>query len=304
MINKEAYDIIIVGSGIAGLTAAIYGARAGKRVLVLEAKVYGGQIVESDKIENYPGIKNISGYDFAEGLYSQAVELGVEMIFEQVKALEAEGELKTAITDEGKYYGRSVIAASGLKKRKLGVEREEELTGKGVSYCATCDGAFYRGRKVAVNGGGNTAVSEALYLSDICQEVYIIHRREEFRAEKELTEKLAARENVKMLLNCEIKKLNGSEHLESIVVYDKSSGKETEFFVEGLFVCIGQVPHSDYLEGIIELDEAGYVVAGEDCHTNVAGVFAAGDCRTKSIRQLVTAAADGAIAAMKACEMI
>ncbi len=302
--NNNVYDIIIIGSGTAGLTAAIYGARAGKKVLVLEAKAYGGQIIETAEIENYPGIKNVSGYEFAENLFNQAVDLDVEVVFEPVTKVVLDGDLKKVVTEDNEYKGATVIVASGLKKRKLGVEREEELTGRGVSYCATCDGAFYRNKVTAVNGGGNTAVSEALYLSDICNKVYLIHRRDSFRAEAELVEKLYERDNIELVLNSEITKLSGEELLSGITVVNKESGEENELAVNGLFICIGQLPQNDYLNGLVELDDYGYINAGEDCVTNVRGIFAAGDCRTKNIRQLVTAASDGAVAAVQACELV
>lgn len=302
--NKNIYDIIIIGSGTAGLTAAIYGARAGKRVLVLEAKVYGGQIIETAEIENYPGIKNVTGYEFAENLFNQATDLGVEIVFEQVTEVVLEDNLKKVVTDDNEYTGVTLIVASGLKKRKLGIEREEEFAGKGVSYCATCDGAFYRDKVTAVNGGGNTAVSEVLYLSDICSKVYLIHRRDTFRAEEGLVEKVKQRDNIEIVLNSEIIELAGENQLSEITVRDKESGGEKKLNVDGLFVCIGQLPQNDYLNGLVELDDYGYISAGEDCITSVKGIFAAGDCRTKNIRQLVTAASDGAVAAVQACELI
>ncbi len=302
--NNNVYDIIIIGSGTAGLTAAIYGARAGKKVLVLEAKAYGGQIIETAEIENYPGIKKVFGYEFAENLFNQAVDLDVEVVFEPVTKVVLDGDLKKVVTEDNEYTGVTVIIASGLKKRKLGVEREDELTGRGVSYCATCDGAFYRNKVTAVNGGGNTAVSEALYLSDICSKVYLIHRRDSFRAEAELVEKLYERDNIELILNSEIVKLSGEELLSGITVVNKESGEEKALAVNGLFICIGQLPQNDYLNGLVELDDYGYINAGEDCVTNVRGIFAAGDCRTKNIRQLVTAASDGAVAAVQACELI
>lgn len=302
--NSDIYDIIIIGSGTAGLTAAIYGARAGKRVLVLEGRVYGGQIIETAEIENYPGIKNVTGYEFAENLFNQAADLGVEIIFEQVIQVVVEDNIKKAVTEDNEYTGTTVIAASGLKKKKLGLEGEDKFTGKGVSYCATCDGAFYKGKIAAVNGGGSTAVGEALYLSDICSKVYLIHRRDTFRAEESLVDKLKERSNIEIMFNSEITGLYGTDRLSTIAVKDKETGEDRRLLVDGLFVCIGQLPQNDYLNGLIELDDYGYINAGEDCTTNVRGIFAAGDCRTKNIRQLVTAACDGAVAAVQACELI
>lgn len=303
MDNKN-FDIIIIGSGTAGLTAAIYSARAGKRVLVLEAKVYGGQIIESAEIENYPGIKKVSGYEFAENLYNQALDLGIEVIFEQVTGIAADEQKKKVITADNEYIGSAVIIANGLKKRKLGIENEERLTGRGVSYCATCDGAFYKKKITAVSGGGNTAVSEALYLSDICDKVYLIHRRDTFRAEDGLVDRVKRKPNVEILYNSKITEINGEDKLESITVLDSISKDEKQLKIDGLFVCVGQIPQNEYLRDVVELDDYGYISAGEDCVTNIEGVFAAGDCRTKNIRQLVTAASDGAVAAMKACEIV
>ena len=303
MDNKN-FDIIIIGSGTAGLTAAIYSARAGKRVLVLEAKVYGGQIIESAEIENYPGIKKVSGYEFAENLYNQALDLGIEVIFEQVTGIAADEQKKKVITADNEYIGSAVIIANGLKKRKLGIENEERLTGRGVSYCATCDGAFYKKKITAVSGGGNTAVSEALYLSDICDKVYLIHRRDTFRAEDGLVDRVKRKSNVEILYNSKITEINGEDKLESITVLDSISKDEKQLKIDGLFVCVGQIPQNEYLRDVVELDDYGYISAGEDCVTNIEGVFAAGDCRTKNIRQLVTAASDGAVAAMKACEIV
>lgn len=296
------YDIIIAGAGPAGLSAAIYGVRAGKSVLVLEKASYGGQIINTPEIENYPGIKKVSGYEFATNLYSQAVDLGAEIVYEEVRAIEAEGTEKKVITDKNTYQCRTVILATGAKNRKLGIEREEELTGSGVSYCATCDGMFFRGKDVAVAGGGNTALEDGLFLSNYCSKVYVIHRREEFRGEKRLLEALKEKENVEFVLNSSVVRLNGAERLSSVTVKNKNTGEEREIAVSGIFVAIGQEPENKAFENIVNVDEKGYIISGEECGTNVAGVFTAGDCRTKSVRQLTTAASDGAVAALKACE--
>ena len=297
------YDIIIIGAGTAGLSAAIYGLRAGKKVLVLEQLSYGGQIINTPEIENYPGIKNISGFDFATGLYEQATALGAEVKYEQVTGI-ADGTEKQVTTTEATYSCKAIIIATGAKNRPLGLDREAELVGGGVSYCATCDGAFYKKRPVAVNGGGNTALEDALFLSNYCSKVYLIHRRDTFRGEVKQVEQLKAKENVEFVLNATVTALLGEDQLESIEVTDKNTGEKHTLQVDGLFIAIGQMPENAEFAPLIELDTAGYVVAGEDCKTNVEGIYAAGDCRTKTVRQLTTAAADGAVAALAACAYI
>ncbi len=297
-------DIIIVGAGTAGLSAAIYGVRAAKSVLVFESEVYGGQIVNTPEIENYPGIKNISGYEFATNLYEQATELGAQVKFEKVIKIEDRGAEKTVVTDQGSYPCKSVILATGAKNRPLGVERETELVGAGISYCATCDGAFFRGKDVAVNGGGNTALEDAIYLSNFCNKVYLIHRRDAFRGEEKLVQALKNKENVVFVLNSTIKELLGEDRLSGVIVQDKITGEEKEIAINGLFVAIGQIPENSAFEAQVELDEKGYISAPESCKTKSAGIFVAGDCRTKNVRQLATAASDGAIAALAACEYL
>lgn len=297
-------DIIIVGAGTAGLSAAIYGVRAAKSVLVFESEVYGGQIVNTPEIENYPGIKNISGYEFATNLYEQATELGAQVKFEKVIKIEDRGAEKTVVTDQGSYPCKSVILATGAKNRPLGVERETELVGAGISYCATCDGAFFRGKDVAVNGGGNTALEDAIYLSNFCNKVYLIHRRDAFRGEEKLVQALKNKENVVFVLNSTIKELLGEDRLSGVIVQDKITGEEKEIAINGLFVAIGQIPENSAFEAQVELDEKGYISAPESCKTKSPGIFVAGDCRTKNVRQLATAASDGAIAALAACEYL
>lgn len=304
------YDIIIIGAGIAGLSAAIYGKRAGKRVLVLEKKMYGGQIVVSPEVDNYPGIKHISGYELAMKLYEQAKELEVEIKLEEVTGIvakQAEGNVgsgKTVETVSGQYEARTIIIATGLEKRKLGLDNEDRLTGSGISYCATCDGAFYRDRDVAVNGGGNTALEDAIFLADYCRKVYVIHRRDTFRGEQKLTERLRNMKNVEFIMDSEIITLEGEQKLERLIIRNRQDNSERPLAVQGLFIAIGQIPHSELYQNIVKTDEAGYIAAGEDCRTNVEGIFVAGDCRTKDIRQLVTAASDGAVAAVNACKEI
>lgn len=297
------YDVVIIGAGPAGLTAAIYIRRAAKKVLVLEAKVYGGQIVNTLDIENYPAEEHISGYDFATKLYNQAKNLGAEIVFEKVISIEANGKQKKVITTDNVYEAGSVIIATGSENKKLGLPNEDQLIGKGISYCATCDGAFYKNKKVAVVGGGNTALEDALYLADVAEKVYLIHRRSEFRGEDSTVSRLKGKENIQFVLNSNVTKLNAGNKLESIEVAS-TDGKVRTIEIDGLFVAIGRIPESKAFANLIKLDDAGYIEADEKCHTNVDGIFVAGDSRTKDVRQLVTAVSDGAIAATEAVKYI
>ena len=298
------HDIIIVGAGTAGLSAAIYGLRAGKSVLVLEQASYGGQIINTPEIENYPAIQKISGFEFATNLYNQAKNLGAEFAFEKVEGIEDKGQFKEVKTKDKSYEGKAVILATGAKNRSLGVEKEEELVGKGISYCATCDGMFYRGKVVAVNGGGNTAVEDATFLSDYVQKVYVIHRRDEFRADKAEVDRLTSKPNVELVLNSTVKRLErDASGLTGVVVANKD-GEERTLKVDGLFVAIGQAPDNQAFSDLVELDGKGYISAGESTLTKTPGIFTAGDCRTKAIRQLATAASDGAVAGLAAVSYI
>ena len=297
------YDIIIIGAGPAGLTAAIYARRAAKKVVVLEAKVYGGQIVNTLDIENYPAEEHISGYDFATKLYNQAKNLGAEIVFEKVTGIEIKGKQKKVITTDNVYEAGSVIIATGSENRKLGLPNEEQLIGKGVSYCATCDGAFYKNKTVAVVGGGNTALEDALYLADIAKKIYLIHRRDQFRGEDSTVKRLKDKKNIQLVLNSNVTGLNAGDKLESIEV--TNTDKETQTIeIDGLFVAVGRTPENKAFANLIKLDEAGFIEANEKCHTNVDGVFVAGDNRTKDVRQLVTAVSDGAVAATEAVKYI
>ena len=302
------YDIIIIGAGTAGLTASIYGRRAGKSVLVLEKETFGGQIVYSPAVENYPGIPSVSGNEFADSLLSQAEALGAETDLsgvEKLEIIEKDGAKMFRVTSEyGEYTGRTVIIATGASHRPLRIEREEELTGSGVSYCALCDGAFCKDRPVAVVGGGDTACQDAVYLAGVASKVYLIHRRGEFRAERSNVEKAAATGRIEFVMDSEVTSLNGRNELESISVRNKLTGNVREIKVNGLFVAVGQTPATAVFKDIVALDANGYVIAGEDCRTNVPGIFAAGDVRTKKVRQLTTAAADGAVAATGALELL
>ena len=298
------YDIIIIGAGPAGMTAAIYARRAAKSVLVLEAVNYGGQILNTPDIENYPAEAHISGYDFSTKLYEQAKELGAEFIFEKAVDIKSENGTKVVVTAKNSYEAETVIIATGSASRKLGLEDEERLVGKGVSYCATCDGNFYRKKVVAVVGGGNTALEDALYLSDIAEKVYLIHRRDSFRGEEANVSRLTARENVEFIYNSNVTKLISDKRLRAIEVTNNLDGSVRTVELNGLFVAVGRIPENRNFANLVKLDDAGYVEAGEDCHTSCAGIFVAGDNRTKTLRQLVTAAADGAMAATEAVKFI
>ena len=298
----KLYDVIIIGAGTAGMTAAIYARRASKSVLVIEAKSYGGQIINTPHIDNYPAQPHISGYDFATAIFDQVKESGADVVFDRALGI-TDGDIKKVTTENGEYEGKAVIIATGSENRKLGVDGEDMLVGRGISYCATCDGAFFRGKRVAVVGGGNTALEDALYLSDIAETVYLIHRRDEFRGDDASAELLKSRENVKFVLNSRVTKLTAEKRLKSIEVTDKD-GNITELEVNGLFVAVGRIPENRAFDNVLELDSAGYAVSGEDCRTKTPGVFVAGDNRAKELRQLVTAAADGASAATEAVKYI
>lgn len=298
------YDIIIVGGGPAGLTAALYALRAGKTALIIEKNAFGGQITWSPKVENFPTIESISGTELADRLMEQTMNQGAEMELDEVTAIELDGDVKRVKTEfGGEFEAKTVIIATGARPRMLGVEREAELVGSGVCFCAVCDGAFYKGRPVAVNGGGNSALQDAMLLSDTCSRVYLVHRRDSFRGEAKLVEALREKENVEFVLNSSITALHGETELTGITVTDKM-GNERKIAVDGLFVAIGHAPDNGIFAELIDLDAGGYADSGEDCMTKTPGVFVAGDCRKKSVRQLTTAAADGSAAALAACSYI
>ena len=294
------YDILIIGGGPAGLTAATYGCRAGKSVLVLEKETFGGQITWSPKVENFPGFVSISGAELGDRFMEQAMEQGAEVELEEAVSVNTEGDVKTVTCASGaEFQGRSLIIAAGAKPRMLALPREAELVGSGVCFCAVCDGAFYKDKTVAVNGGGNSALQDALLLSEKCGKVYLIHRRDSFRGEAKLVEALKQRENVEFVMNSRITALLGREELSSIVV--KTGEESREIALEGLFVAIGHAPDLGAFGSLIELDGGGYAASGEDCLTKTPGVFVAGDCRKKRVRQLTTAVSDGSAAALAAC---
>lgn len=297
------YDIIIIGGGPAGLTAAIYARRANLNTLVLESTACGGQIIITPDIENYPAAMHISGLDFASRLESQANELGAKIEFEEVTGLSDEGETKTVYTDNGSYKAKAIIIATGTTTRKLNLDSEDNLVGHGISYCATCDGSFYRGRTVAVNGGGNTALDDALFLSNIAEKVYLIHRRDQFRGDAEMVEKVRARSNIELVLNSQVTRLiHDSKKLTGIEVSDNSGAKQ-ELNIAGLFIAIGRTPATEVFANTVKMLDGGYI-DGEYCHTNIPGIFVAGDCRNKEVRQLVTATSDGAVAVHEALKYL
>ena len=293
-------DIIIIGGGIAGLTAAVYAGRSGKSVLLFERKSYGGQISQSHAVENYPGFKNISGAELSMNLRSQAETFGCEFSNESVNEV-IDGETKKVTTNKGEYEAKAVIFALGAEPRKSGLENEKELIGRGLSYCAICDGNFFRGRDTMVVGGGSTAVQDALYLAEICKKVYIVHRRDAFRAEESLVAKLREKENVEFVLDSVLVSATASPILKSVTVKNVKTEEEREIAVNGLFLAIGQVPATKEFGDILPLDEYGYVLADETCKVS-EDIYVAGDCRKKLVRQLTTAAADGTVAATLACE--
>ncbi len=287
-------DLIILGAGTAGLSAAIYAVRAGLSLRLLETSLPGGQILNSPDVDNYPGIPSISGFDFVQNLTAHAAGLGVEPEFTAVSRADLAGNVKRIRTGREVLESRAVILATGASHRSLGCPGEAELRGKGVSYCATCDGAFFRGKDVAVVGGGNTALEDALFLANLCRRVYLIHRREEFRAQQAAVNAVRSRENIQLVLGEQVERISGDRLVSAVTL---KSGRELP--VSGVFIAVGLAPNTALFEGQLDLDN-GYIRAGEDCHTSLPGVFAAGDVRTKPLRQLITAAADGAVAAVEA----
>lgn len=297
------YDIVIIGGGPAGLTAALYALRAEKSVVVIEKLGLGGQIALSGEVENFPGTPKMSGAEFAANLASQVETLGGRIEYEEVVEI-IDGKIKTVVTDIDRYEGRSVIIATGVMNRRLGAEGEAELIGRGVSFCAVCDGSFYKKKTVAVIGGGNTAVEDAIYLADIAEKVYIVHRRDEFRAESRLVRTLKERQNVELVLDSTVERFIDDGGLKGIEVVNVKSGEKRILDIDGAFVAVGQIPQCQIFNGLITLDEGGYISAGENCRTNVEGIFVAGDCRNKSVRQLTTACSDGSVSALAACEYL
>ena len=287
------YDIIIIGAGPAGLTAAIYARRANKKVLLLESKNYGGQIINANKVENYPGIVSISGFDLATNMYNQAKTLGAEIKFETALHID---EYKNVTTNKETYKSKAIILATGSENRKLNIPNEEEFIGKGVSYCATCDGNFYKNKTIAVIGGGDTALEDTIYLADIASKVYLIHRREEFRGADKYLNEIKEKNNIELILNSNVTKLIGENFLKAIEITN-NEGKIRNIEIDGLFIAVGQNPKNEIFANLININKFGYIESEDGVHTNVEGIYVAGDNRVKILRQLTTAVNDGAIAA-------
>lgn len=294
------YDILILGGGPAGLTAALYAKRAGVSVLVLEKTIYGGQVINTPTVENYPGIASITGVDLAMALHDQVTGLGVEVRMEEPISCQLDTDPKVVTTSRGSYEAKTVILANGVKRRQLGCPGEERLAGRGVSYCATCDGAFFQGKVTAIVGGGNTALEDALFLANHCTTVHLIHRRDAFRGSAILVQAVEKRENIVLHYDTVVEEIQGENKVESLRLKNVQTGEETALAADGVFVAVGLMPDNEAFAGQVELDKAGYIVAGEDCRASQPGVYAAGDTRTKAVRQIVTAAADGAVAALGA----
>jgi thioredoxin reductase (NADPH) len=287
------YDIIIVGGGPAGMTAAIYARRANKKVLVFEGKACGGQILNATEVDNYPGFESISGFDLSQNMYNQALKLGAEFKFEMVKKITAD---KKVITDNGEYQAKAIILATGAENRRLNIVEEADYIGRGISYCATCDGNFYKGKDVAVVGGGNTALEDALYLANLCNKVYLIHRRDQFRGEDKYVDQIKLSDNIELILNSQVVDLIGEDKLNQITVKNNDETTRT-IDVSGLFIAVGQQPRNEMFADVVEIDEKGYIKAHDEVYTNVEGIYVAGDTRNKVLKQLTTAVSDGSLAA-------
>lgn len=305
MRKEHMYDIIIIGAGPAGLTAAVYARRAEKSVLIIEKESFGGQITKSPRVENYPGFTEISGSELADKLLEQIMVQGAEIELDEIVGIEGAVGRYTLHGNSGDYETKTVIIATGAHHRKLGLNGEDRLEGHGISYCAVCDGAFFRGQTVAVIGGGNSALQDALLLADGCEKVYLVQNLPYLTGETRLQNMLAERPNVEIITSSVVDKLLGNESLRGIEISNTESGERRGLAVDGMFVCIGQKPDNEAFRGMVGLDGAGYVSAGEDCVTaSDGGIFVAGDCRTKSIRQVTTAVADGAVSALAACRLV
>ena len=299
------YDIIIVGAGPAGLTAAIYARRAEKSVLIIEKESFGGQITHSPRVENYPGFEEISGNELADKLLGQVMNLGAEIELDEIVGIEGGVGNYRLIGNTKKYSAKTVIIATGAHHRKLGIDGEDRLEGQGISYCAVCDGAFFRGKTVAVIGGGNSALVDAVLLSDGCEKVYIVQNLPMLTGEQSLQNILYTRSNVEIITSSVVDKILGNESLRAIEIKNVDTAERRSLTVDGMFVCIGQKPENQAFSAAVGLDDRGYVISGEDCTTKSdGGIFVAGECRTKAVRQVTTAVADGAVAALAACRIL
>lgn len=289
------YDMLIIGSGPAGMGAAIYGVRAGLSLAVLDrSPISGGQVLTTYEVDNYLGLPQISGGEISQKFREHADSLGVNFVTANVTSIEDKKDCKIVHTEEGDYEAKTLLLATGATHAMLGVKGEMQLTGMGVSYCATCDGAFFRKRTVAVVGGGDVAVEDAIFLAGLCSKVYLIHRRDSLRAADSLQKKLMSMENVEILWNCEVKEIQGEDMVEKILVYHNQDDSQSELEVNGVFIAVGIHPNTELYQGLVEMDEQGYVLADESCKTTVDGIYAAGDIRKKVLRQIITAVADGA----------
>ncbi len=298
------YDIAVIGAGPAGLTSALYALRADKTVVVLEKATFGGQITFSPKLENYPGTGTLSGNEFASKLVEQVMEQGADIELEDVVSVSKNGDVFTVVTEDAEYEAKSVIIATGARHRMLGLENEENLVGNGISFCAVCDGAFYKDQTVAVIGGGNSALQEALLLSSLCKKVYVVQNLAFLTGEERLAKELESKDNVEIILSNVVVKFNGEDELQSIVVKNTETEEEKTITIDGVFIAIGLIPQNDAFAELINLDSYGYADSDEDCTTRTEGIFVAGDCRKKKIRQVATAVGDGAVAALAACNYI
>jgi len=293
MEDNKVYDVIIVGAGPAGLSAAIYAKRAELDTLLIERYGAGGQILSTYEVDNYPGLPGISGFDLGTKMSEHVDKFECERITAEVESMKLDGDIKEIATDEGTFSCKTVVLCSGNSPKHLDIPGEEELTGCGVSYCATCDGAFFRNRVTVVIGGGDVAVEDAIFLARGCSKVYLVHRRDELRAAKTLQTAISKLENVEFVWDSVPVAINGSDFVEGLTVENVKTGERTEIAASGVFIAVGNIPNASYIEGL-DTDKAGFVVAGEDCITSIPGVFAAGDLRTKRLRQVSTAVADGA----------
>ncbi len=299
------YDIVIIGGGPAGLTAAIYAKRANKSVLILEKNGFGGQITSSPKVENYPGFESVSGSELADSFVSQALSQGADVEIENATEIIDKGKTKTVVTEEGsRYECLSVIIAAGAKHRHLGLENEEKFIGDGISFCAVCDGAFYANKTVALIGGGNSALQEAILLCETCKKVYVVQNLDFLTGEERLQEILRSRGNVEIITGAVVSEIPDGDVLDSIIIKKTASGEEIKLDIDGMFVAIGLVPENENFKNVADLDAAGYIDSREECVTKTNGIFVAGDCRKKAVRQVATAVADGAVAAVSACRYV
>lgn len=303
--EQKISDVIIIGGGPGGYTAALYSARANLKTMVIEKLSAGGQMATTSQVDNYPGFEEgVNGFELGEKMRQGAERFGVESLFAEVESVDLSAQPKVIHTSDGDYFARTVILATGANPREMGLEEEQKLKGRGVAYCATCDGMFYRNKTVVVVGGGNTAFADALFLSKICNKVYLVHRRDQLRASKSYMSALKQSLNIEFIWNAKVKEILHDKKVTGVVTEDIESGDTIKVACDGVFVAIGRIPNTDLFKGQLELDEGGYIVADETTKTNLPGVFVVGDVRTKPLRQIVTATADGAVASKFAEEYI